>query len=300
MVVDIQLGTSNCSFFSQLAICNFATIRNFMIFYICDTLLSQGDIMKDTANHRREKILEKLHKEGSVNSASLAKEFQVTMETIRKDLHQLAQDKLLIKDFGGARLAHNILEKPWQQRASDLDKKQLIAKYALQFLEGKQILLLDSGTSCLEVAHLLNDYPSMDIVTTSVTAFLALDGAHHQVFLTGGRKREKSQSVVGNWSTQFLQSISADICFLGTSGLLNHNGPTSHSYHELDVKKAMIQQSSQIYVLADSSKFQDTGFHTICDWSEITGLITDSDIPYTIYEQLIKKVPIYIVEEDNL
>ena len=256
--------------------------------------------MKDTASNRRGKILQKLHKEGSVNSAALAKEFNVTMETIRKDLHALAQQKLIIKDFGGARLAHITMEKQWEHRVNDTDRKQVIAKYALQFLEGKQILLLDSGTSCLEVAHLLNELPTMDIVTTSVTAFLSLDGSHHQVFLTGGRKREKSQSVVGNWSMQFLESISADVCFLGTSGLLNHNGPTSHSYHELDVKKAMVKHSTRVYVLADSSKFQDTGFHTICDWSEITGLITDSDIPYAIYEELSKKVPIYIVEEDNL
>ena len=255
--------------------------------------------MKDTASNRRQKILQKLQKDGSVNSAELAKEFHVTMETIRKDLHTLAQEKLIIKDFGGARISHITMEKPWEQRSSKVERKQEVAKKAIQLLNGKQVLLLDSGTTCHEIALLLNQLPTMDIITTSVTSFLALDGKHHQVFLTGGRKREKSQSVVGNWSIQFLQSIHADICFLGTSGLLNLQGPTSHSYHELDVKKAMIQQSEKVYVVADSQKFEETGFHLICDWSQIDGLITDSDIPYTIYQELNKKVPIYILEEEN-
>ena len=255
--------------------------------------------MKDNAATRRSKILQILQKDGSVNSADLAKQFHVTMETIRKDLHALAQDKLIIKDFGGARLSHVTMEKQWDQRSHKIDRKQEVAKKAIQFLDDKQVLLLDSGTTCHEIAILLNALPTMDIVTTSVTAFLTLDGSHHQVFLTGGRKREKSQSVVGNWSIQFLNSIHADICFLGTSGLLNQNGPTSHSYHELDIKKAMIQQSEKIYVVADSKKFEETGFHTICDWSEIDGIITDSDIPYSIYEELSKKVPIYILEEDE-
>ena len=68
--------------------------------------------MKDTASNRRQKILQKLQKDGTVNSAELAKEFHVTMETIRKDLHALAQEKLIIKDFGGARISHITMEKP--------------------------------------------------------------------------------------------------------------------------------------------------------------------------------------------
>lgn len=255
--------------------------------------------MKDTATNRRNKILQILQKEGSANSAQLAQQFHVTMETIRKDLHALAQEKLIIKDFGGARLSHITVEKPWEQRSDKLERKQEVAKKAIEFLNGKQVLILDSGTTCHEIALLLNDLPTMDIVTTSVASFVTLDGNHHQVFLSGGRKREKSQSVVGNWSIQFLKSIHADICFLGTSGLLNANGPTSHSYHELDVKKTMIQQSEKTYVVADSRKFEETGFHTICDWSEIDGIITDSDIPYTIYQELCKKVPIYILEEEK-
>lgn len=255
--------------------------------------------MKDTTTNRRMKILEILREKGCVNSADLAMQFDVSMETIRKDLLALAKEKLIIKDFGGARLSHVTMEKQWDKRNVELKKKQQIAKYALSFLKDKQVLILDNGTTCQEVANLVNTLPPMDIVTSSLTAFLRIDGNHHQVFLTGGRKREKSQSVVGNWSIQFLQSVHADICFLGSSGLFSKEGPTTHSYHELDMKRAMIQQSESVYILADSSKFAETGFHTMCNWSDIDGIITDSEIPYSIYEEFHKIVPIYIVEEEE-
>jgi DeoR/GlpR family transcriptional regulator of sugar metabolism len=105
--------------------------------------------------------------------------------------------------------------------------------------------------------------------------------------------------MIGNWTEIFLKNIQADICFLGTSGILGSDGPTSHSYHELGTKRAMIEQSDLVFVLADSDKFQKKGFHKYADWSQIDGIITDQNLSLKLYEEYSKKVPVYMVEGDK-
>lgn len=103
--------------------------------------------------------------------------------------------------------------------------------------------------------------------------------------------------MIGNWTEKYLERIHADVCLLGTSGLLNNNGPTSHSYNELTTKQMMIRQSDFVYVLADSSKFFEQGFHLVCDWNEIDGIITDCNISNDIYETFSKRTNIYICDD---
>lgn len=69
------------------------------------------------------------------------------------------------------------------------------------------------------------------------------------MFLTPGKKREKNQSIIGHWSEEYLDKVQVDVCVLGTSGLLNSDGPTCHSYQELGVKKKMIEKSDYVFWL---------------------------------------------------
>ena len=98
---------------------------------------------------------------------------------------------------------------------------------------------------------------------------------------------------------QAIESVHADICFLGTSGILDRKGPTTHSYQELEAKKAMVRQSERIYVLADSDKFRESGFHTMCLWEEIDGIVTDGSLCAKAYEHYEKNVPIWMAQEDE-
>ena len=82
-------------------------------------------------------------------------------------------------------------------------------------------------------------------------------------FLLPGRKREKNEAVIGNWTEQFLKTIHVDVCLLGTSGIYQSNGPTSHSYQEIGTKQLMIEQSDLSYVLCDSSKFKEQTLRTL-------------------------------------
>ena len=81
--------------------------------------------------------------------------------------------------------------------------------------------------------------------------------------------------------------------------ILDRKGPTTHSYQELEAKKAMVRQSERIYVLADSDKFRESGFHTMCLWEEIDGIITDGSLSAKAYEHYEKNVPIWMAQEDE-
>ncbi len=248
---------------------------------------------------RRNQITTLLLKNGYVEAAKLAKEFQVSMETIRKDLVYLEESGVAHKIYGGAGLSLLDVEQKLDVRLENLTQKQQIARVALTLLDESKVVFLDAGTTCSEVAKVVNGRKPLDIITNSLLACEALDASHHNVLLTGGRKRDKNMSLVGNWCVQAISSVHADVCFLGTSGIMDRKGPTTHSYQELEAKQAMVRQSDRVYVLVDSSKFQGSGLHTVCDWNKIDGIITDSSLSTKNYAKYKKIVPIIMAQEDE-
>ncbi|MFV0381963.1 MAG: DeoR/GlpR family DNA-binding transcription regulator [Breznakia sp.] len=255
--------------------------------------------MKIPTQKRLAEISVLLEQEGFVKAKDLVQKYQVSMETIRKDLKLLEEKGIAKKEYGGASISMLNIEKAFVYRSDKVEEKKAIANLAASFLSEQKVVIIDSGTTCLFFAKYINSFDAKDIITNSVSAYEILDGNKHNVFLTGGKKREKSNSMIGNWTETFLKNAQVDICFLGTSGLLGSAGPTSYSYHELGTKRAMIKQSELVFVLADSDKFRKKGFHTFADWSEIDGIITDQKLSLKLYEEYSKKVPVYMVEGEK-
>lgn len=255
--------------------------------------------MRLPTSQRLQNIVNLLDEKGYVQASELSELYGVSMETIRKDLLFLEEKGVVKKEYGGASLAIDGVEKNLEFRREHTDKKREIARYVSDLLAEHHSLILDSGSTCQACCRYINLLPRMDIVTNSLAAFSQLNGNQHNVFLTPGKKREKNQSLVGNWTEQYLGKFHADVCLLGTSGLLNADGPTAHSYQELSTKQAMIRQSDLVYVLADSSKFLEKGSHTVAGWQEIDGIIADHNLSPKIYSKFSKKVPIFVAKEEN-
>lgn len=255
--------------------------------------------MKLPTFERRNEIMKLLLSNGFVKAQELSDLFHVSMETIRKDLYALEEDGIAQKEYGGAKLNQIEAEQSLSVRLEHLSKKKQIAHLALTFINDAKVVIMDAGTTVHELAKQMQDYRSLDVVTNSLLVWETLNADHHNVFLTGGKKRGKNLSLTGSWCTQAIQSIHADICFLGTSGILHRDGPTTHSYQELEAKKAMVAQSDRVYVLADSNKFKESGFHTLCNWAKIDGIITDDNLSSKDYERYRKKVPIYVAQEET-
>lgn len=255
--------------------------------------------MRIPTSKRLQDIVRQLEEKGFVKAKELSDRYEVSMETIRKDLVFLEEKGVARKEYGGASLVTLGVEKNLEYRKSREDEKKEIARYAAKILLEHHSLILDSGSTCQACVPYINLIPAMDIVTNSLRAFEQLNGNIHNVFLTGGKKREKNQSLIGSWTERYLETVQVDICLLGTSGILGSIGPTAHSYQELSVKKRMIQQSDLVYVLADSSKFLEKGLHTVAGWEEIDGIITDHNLSSKLLKEYSKKVPIIVAEEEE-
>lgn len=227
-------------------------------------------------NERRELILEELITSGTVYVSELARKYQVTYETIRKDLSQLEKKGFLVKCHGGATLKQGALENPFQIREKEnASLKKSIAQKALALLPDNCSMIIGTGSTTLELAKLLVYRSDFKIFTDSLPVANTLISSKNQVFLFGGELRDKSSSVFGGWALSMINEIQVDICFLGTDGFSNLNGPSSPSSSDAFIDKAIIAHADKKYILGDYTKFSRKSLYKICDWNQITALITN-------------------------
>lgn len=242
--------------------------------------------MKISTVRRLQMIQEELLKAGEVSSKKLSQTFHVSMETIRKDLELLEENGIARKIYGGAVLDQTGAEKTLDLRLKRRDQKEQTAKQAARLLQGAHSVFLDAGSTVLAVVPLINRMPSMNILTNSLDAFEALDGDLHHVFLCGGKKREKNRALTGAAAEEMVRHFHIDTALMGTAGILDLSGPSCHSYQEVSLKKAVRASSDRLYILADPSKFRESGLHVWTDWSEIDGVVCPAALSASVRRNL--------------
>lgn len=231
--------------------------------------------MKATSDERKNRILREVitHNEVSINE--LAELLQVTTETIRKDVSFLQDKKMIVKKHGSVTLANPFYENEFLVKESEhLKEKIAIAEAALQFIPKNAAIFLDTSTSILQLAKLLVMRADLTIVTNSLQINQMLASSGNQLLLTGGLYRKKSRSYVGDWALEAIRSLNPDIAFLGCDGF-SKQGPTIRSYHELEIKKALVQQSKKSFLLCDSSKLDNEGLYTFVDYSALDMIVME-------------------------
>lgn len=246
---------------------------------------------------RRKLILEELFSKGTLSVRDLANEFSVTYETIRKDLTFLESEGLLSKSHGGATLKENAIEYPFQTRLEENSGyKQAIAKKAIELIPTNSSIIVATGSTTLELAKLLFTRSDLKIFTDSLPVANLLLKSKNQSFLFGGELREKSSSVFGGWTAGLIKQIHVDMCFLGTDGFSNLPGPTSPSSSDTYLDRIIIEQSDKAYILGDSTKFTRKSTFKICDWTDISALITNKEVTDELTDKISQQVKIIKAE----
>ncbi|XID93449.1 DeoR/GlpR family DNA-binding transcription regulator [Paenibacillaceae bacterium WGS1546] len=228
---------------------------------------------------RRNKIKERLFESRSVKVSDLVREFNVSEETIRRDLNQLEREGLIKKNYGGAILTEeieNIATPPVQQRKlQHYEEKMAIAKKAAELVEEQQIIILDSGSTTWCMASLLRNVPNLMVVTNGIN--VAEECSHNEdaaIFLLGGKLIKKSMSLVGPQAEIELHKYNAHYAFLGVSGISLKKGFTSSDIYEAEIKRAMVAAGQRIVILADHSKFMRQGLVAFSSFQDVDMLIT--------------------------
>ncbi|MFC8668199.1 DeoR/GlpR family DNA-binding transcription regulator [Streptomyces sp. NPDC057199] len=233
------------------------------------------------APERQQEILRLARDGGRVDVVSLAEEFQVTAETIRRDLKALDRAGLLRRVHGGAIPAGRLDFEPdlAERETTAADEKDRIAKAAVAELPDKGTMILDAGTTVARLAGALPLEATLTVVTHSlpIAARLA-DHPGMQLHLIGGRVRHRTRAAVDAWALRAYGEIRADVVFLAANGFSVEHGLTTPDLAEAAVKRAALSAARRVVLLADSAKHGQEHFARFGDLGEVDLLITDSGL----------------------
>lgn len=245
---------------------------------------------------RRNKLAQMLVFEGSVRVGELAAMFDVSTETIRKDLIYLENQGVARKSHGGAIAASELMERPLSEKfMENLELKCKVAKAALEMIDDNSIILLDSGSTTFQIAKLLAVKKGITVFTNSAHLPPLISGSDNTVFSLGGEMRGISMALVGLWTMNALNSLRVDLAILGSDGFSHRRGPCTLSYAEAEVKKAMMEHSKRTIVVSDSSKFGKSATMEYCAWGDIACLITDDGAPEDQLQEIRSSTQVKVV-----
>ncbi len=224
---------------------------------------------------RRQFILEVLGRDQKVLSSELSKVLKVSEDTIRRDLRELAESGLLQRVHGGALLTSPATASYAQRQKQAPKEKEAIARAAAKLVCPGQVVLLDGGTTTLQVARHLPLELQATIVTNSPPVAIALaDHPHIEVVMLGGQLDKKSLVNVGAATIEALGMIRADLCVLGVCSLHPEVGISVPSLNEAHVKRAMIARSAEVVGLATATKLDTAASYVVQSIQALTYLVT--------------------------
>jgi DeoR/GlpR family transcriptional regulator of sugar metabolism len=228
-------------------------------------------------DERRHRILERLQVQGRVLASDLVAEFGVSPDTVRRDLRDLDEAGMLRRVHGGA-LPRRGDTDPLPLRARRApEAKASIARRAAQIVRDGQVVMLDGGTTTLEVARALPERLTATVVTNSLPIALAL--AEHrsvEVVVVGGSLRARAGVTVGAAAVAALAAVRADVLFLGVCGLHPELGVSVEDAEEREGKRAMIAGAAVVVGLADHDKLGTALPFVVAPLTELTTLVTDA------------------------
>ena len=238
---------------------------------------------------RRMFILKKIEKEEQVNVSELSQQFLVSEVTIRKDLRHLEKKNILIRSRGGA-MKQSLINTDlsiYDRRKQNIKLKEAIGKAAAALIRDGETILLDTGTTIMELSKHLPKRIDITVITNSVDiTFRLAEYPNIRVIMPGGILRRNSLALVGEQAAESLRNYYCDKYFLSADGIDIQGGIMTMNIEEASLAKLNIKNSKKVIVLIDSSKFQQIGIMTIAPLSDIDLLITDSGVSAEMVEKI--------------
>jgi len=236
---------------------------------------------------RRQAILAEVRQAKAVSADELARRFGVSLETIRRDLRGLRDRGLLERVYGGA-LSVRSTEGSFAARSSlHPERKLAIARLAATLVGPEDTIVIDVGTTALEVARALPATFEGRVLTNSVPVAMELAGRREiELLLCGGQVRHGDGACAGAHAEAFFAEFYADRAFLGSGGVHPEAGLTDYYPAEVVTRRTIIEHTAASYVLADSSKLGVIAVHRVCPLDRVTAVLTDGETEPGAHEAL--------------
>ncbi|MFD7963621.1 DeoR/GlpR family DNA-binding transcription regulator [Streptomyces zaomyceticus] len=239
------------------------------------------------AAERRDHLLDLLAREGKIVAKDVAAELGISEDSVRRDLRDLASEGLCQRVYGGALPVSPAVANYRARQSVAPDGKRKVAAVAAGLVRPGGALILDGGTTALAVVHALpRDLPCTVITHSPTIAAALIDHASAEIYLLGGRIFKHSAVACGAAAVEAAQNVSADLCFLGVTGVHPDAGLTTGDAEEAAMKRALAARAADTYVLASSEKIGTASRFRVLPWEEISGLITDADPHDPVIEEL--------------
>lgn len=224
---------------------------------------------------RKDLLLDRLRRDGRIVAKEMAAELGLSEDSIRRDLRELDEAGLAVRVYGGALPASPAVADYATRTTVATDSKRRIAATAVALIPPGATVILDGGTTTLAMVDALPRTFRGTIITHSPTVAAALLDHEAEVFLIGGRLFKHSAVSCGAAAVEAANRISADLFFLGVTGVHPTAGLTTGDADEAAMKRALASRAADSYVLASEEKIGAASRYGVLGLGEVTGIITD-------------------------
>ncbi|QBC02702.1 DeoR/GlpR family DNA-binding transcription regulator [Enterobacter cloacae] len=229
-------------------------------------------------SQRKQLIIEKLETEGQVQSKALSIFFDVSEDTIRRDLRELAAEGRLQRVHGGALPSSSAIAPFAERQSVKMDAKKKVAQKGAQLISSGQVVIIDGGTTTAELITFLP--PDLHITVVTHSPSIALGLVTHpavEVILIGGRLYKHSIVAVGAGAIEGIENIHADLFFMGVTGIHPDAGLTTGDFEEACIKRAFSGRAAETIVLASPEKINTASSFVIGDVSLANTIVVDGN-----------------------
>ncbi|PID45614.1 MAG: DeoR family transcriptional regulator [Proteobacteria bacterium] len=226
---------------------------------------------------RQQQIMSTARDTGRVTVDGLSQLFDVTPQTIRKDLNTLCEAKLLVRAHGGALLASGIENLHYEQRqALASEEKLALGRLCAQKIPDNSSLFINIGTTTEAVAQALLQHKNLMVVTNNLNvANILLQNTSFEIIIAGGVLRHVDRGITGEATVDFIRQFKLDYAVIGASALDAEGALLDFDYHEVRVTQAILNNARERFLVADKSKLERTAPVRVGHVSQLTGLFMD-------------------------
>lgn len=235
----------------------------------------------DDLTPRQRDIMQRVKQQGFVTIVALARDFDMTPQTIRRDINQLCAGGLLRRHHGGAGLPSSVENVAYRaRRVIQQEAKQRIARCMAAQIPDQASLFMTLGTTTEEVAKALLAHDGLRVITNNLNvATILSDNASFEIIIAGGVVRSRDRGITGEATIDFMRQFRVDYGVIGISGIDTDGALLDFDYQEVRVVQAIMGHSRQVWLAADRSKFGRSAMVELGHLRQLDAIFTDAEPP---------------------
>ena len=236
-------------------------------------------------NERQERILELIDEHRYVTAQQLSRLLYVSLPTVRRDLAELQQQGLILRNHGGAKKAEEgTVEIPLSFRNSYKQKeKKRLCRAAATLVKDGDTLFIDGSTTLLPMADCLADRHNLTVITNGIPLAMLLNNRHIRTYCTGGELQEASIAMAGRYAEELLAHFNVDTVFFSAYGINDRGYIVDTALPEMQLCCAAIHAAKQAVFVCDGGKFCRTAPHNILPLQQLDRLVTNTQPPKALH-----------------